>query len=277
VARVVDPVPVVVLAGFSLLALQRDRLLAENEAQRTAAISAQQLQRASSDALAEQLEAYREASLHFENLRNASLELMSYAPDSDAPKAERASLQGWQARNPEFDLTAWPECHSEFANSAATELAGFTKPPRAALLPQPPAWLGALTSEQASLGTKIETSDNPADCAALLKQFYALKPPPGAWANAQHQSLELEIKTLSPEAAFERVRTSGVSFSVSPSSTGLPLGQVACLRALRRIEAGAGFPDTGKQWLAHAALNTPFTADADGDCRSSPGGSHSPD
>jgi signal transduction histidine kinase len=249
--------PVLILVGFSLLALQRDRLLAEQEAQRTAAISAQQLQRAVSDALAEELEAYRAASLHFENLRNARLELMPYAPGSDAPKAERASLQGWQARHPEFDLTAWPECHSEFANSDATDLADFTKPPRAAPVPQPPAWLGALTSEQASLWTKIEASDHTDECAALMKQFYALKPPPGAWANVQQHPLELEIKALSPEAAFERLRTSWIAFSASPSSTGLPCGQVTCLRALRRFEAGTGFPDTGKQWIAHAALSTP--------------------
>jgi signal transduction histidine kinase len=249
--------PVVVLVGFSLFALQRDRLLAEKEAQRTAAISAQQLQRAVSDALAEELEAYREASLHFENLRNASLELASYASDSAAPKAESARLQGWQTRNPEFDLTGWPECHSEFANSEATELADFTKPPHAAPLPQPPSWLGALTGDQAGLLANIEASDNSNTCAVLMKQLYALKPPPGAWANAQHHSLELEIKALAPEAAFERLRTSGFAFSTSLSSAGLPLGQVACLRALRRIEAGAGFPDVGKQWIAHAALNTP--------------------
>src|SRR6478609_2001376 len=105
--------PMVILAGFSLVALRRDRLLAEREAQRTAAISAQQLQRTIADALVEQLEAYREASLHFENLRNATLELMTYAPDSQAPQAERALLQAWQTRNPEFDLNGWPECHSE--------------------------------------------------------------------------------------------------------------------------------------------------------------------
>lgn len=249
--------PVVVLAGFSLLALRRDRLLAEKEAQQAAAISAQQLQRAMADALAEELEAYREASLHFENLRNTTLELASYALDSQAPRAERASLQVWQGRHPEFDLNVWPECHSEMAASAAAEMATFTKPPDAAFVPQPPAWLGTLTPEQAVLWGMIETSTTPDACRELLKKFRALKPVREAQANAQLRLLELEAAALSSAAGFEHWRNSGSAYSDVPTSVGLPAGQVACLRALRRMENGGGFPEAGKQWIAYAALNSP--------------------
>ncbi len=249
--------PVVVLAGFSLLALRRDRLLAEKEAQQAAAISAQQLQRAVADALAEELEAYREASLHFENLRNATLELASYAADSQAPQAERASLQAWQARFPEFDLNVWPECHSELAISATAETATFTKPPDVAPVPQPPAWLGTLTSEQAALWGMLEASNTPDVCRDLLKKFRSRNPAHEAQANAQLRLLELEAEALPPAAGFERWRNSGSAFSDLPTSVGLPEGQVACLRALRRMESGGGFPEAGKQWIAHAALNSP--------------------
>lgn len=248
--------PVAVLAGFSLLALRRDRLLAEKEAQQAAAISAQQLHRAVADALAEELEAYREASLHFENLRNAMLELASYEPDSQAPQAERDSLQVWQRRHPEFDLNVWPECHSEVA-VGPVETATFTKPPDTAFVPQPPAWLGTLTPEQTGVWGMIEACKTSAACRELLKKFQALKPAREAQANAQLRLLELEAEALSPVAGFEHWRNSGSAFSDLPTSVGLPAGQMACLRALRRMESGGGFPEMGKQWIAHAALNSP--------------------
>jgi signal transduction histidine kinase len=248
--------PVVVLAGFSLLALQRDRLLAEREAQQAAAISAQQLQRAVADVLADQLEAYREASLHFANLRNATLELMLYAPSSEAPQAERASLQTWQTRNPEFDLNVWPGCHSEIVASDAAALAQHTKPPPVPDVPQPPTWLGALTSEQSKLWAQVEASEDAPACAQMLKQLYASRAGE-AWLNAQLHLLELETGAMTPAQAFERWRTADAAFSPALTSAGLPVGQVACLRALRRREDGGGFPESGKQWIAHAALNSP--------------------
>lgn len=248
--------PVAVLVGFSLFALRRDRLLAEKEAQQAAAISAQQLQRAVSDAMAAELEAYREASLHFENLRNARLELMHYAQGSEAPKAELASLQGWQTRHPEFDLTLWPECHSEIVPSESPALAQGTKPPWAAGLPQPPAWLRDLKPEQARLLAQIEASQDVQDCARKLKQLYDLRAG-DAWLNAQLHWLELETRAMSPAQAFERWQKADVAFSGAATSAGLPIGQVACLRELRRFEDRSGFPEAGKQWIAHAALNSP--------------------
>jgi signal transduction histidine kinase len=147
-------------------------------------------------------------------------------------------IKDWQRANPEIDLPAMPPSYGSVELSSVTTL------------PQPPDWLAQLNPAQRQLWqaakeSEFITKDSSATQAAIQK-FIASKPPKGARANAEYLLLLAETHGMDASEAVAQI----VEFSRSHwgdsdllTDAGLPVGQLICYQALRRLPDGAGLPE----------------------------------
>ena len=232
--------PVAALVCFGLYSLQQDRLIAEQEARESAAAIAQQLALAISMEGVQQLRDYREASFNLHGNRTADLGLSSWAGGRSTQEAAERRIEEWHQANPEIDITALPPADARLYIEEQPE----TMPPA------PPEWLGQLTADQQQLWLEAEESEfvakDSTKVQSLLERFIASKPPGGARANAEYLLLLAKIHGVpDPEAANQIAGSSRAlwGYSGDLTDTGLPIGQLICYQALRRLADGAGLPD----------------------------------
>jgi signal transduction histidine kinase len=232
--------PVVGLAWFGLYSLRQDRLLAEQEAREAGETLAQRLALAAGTEGAVQLRDYRNVSFSLQANRSADLGLSSWSGGRPTEDAEWQRIKEWQQANPEIDLATLPP------TDAGSDW--FSQPETAP--PQPPDWLGQLNPEQQQLWLAAKTSEFSArDFSAApvaIEKFLASKPPKGARANAEYFLLLAKTRGLANSDAVAQIAEFSRSHwgdSDEPTDAGLPLGQLICYQALRRLPDGAGLPE----------------------------------
>lgn len=232
--------PVAGLVWFGLYSLRQDRLLAEQEAREAGEILAQRLAQAISIGAVQHLRDYREASFSLHGNRTADLGLSSWSGGQPTQDAAWQRIKDWQEANPEIDLATLPPADASSYLEANPEMT----------LPQPPEWLGQLTAEQQQLWQAAKEAEFLAKdysaAQSALQKFIASKPPKGARANAEY--LLLLAKTHGMPAREAAAQIAGFSrslwgYSGEPTDAGLPVGQLICYQALRRLPDGAGLPE----------------------------------
>jgi len=230
--------PVAGLAGFGLYSLRQDRLLAEQEAHESGQILAQHLADAIGTEGAKQLRDYREACFGLHANRTADLGLSQWAGGAATESNAWQRIKEWQQANPEIDLAAQPPSD------------GSVKVSPESLLPQPPHWLAELNAEQRQLWqaakqAEFSSHDDSAAMAAIQK-FIESIPPKGARANADYLLLLAQTRGLATQPAVSQMADFSRAHwgsSSEPSDAGVPLGQLICYQALRRLPDGAGLPE----------------------------------
>ena len=240
--------PVAGLVGFGLYSLRQDRLLAEQEARDAGEALAQRLTLAISTETLDQLRDYREATFGLHANRTTDLGHSAWAGGQSSVDAAWQRIKDWQQANPELDLLTLPP---------ADAISYFEEQPEKAP-PQPPEWLGQLTSEQQQLwqaakDSEFITKDFSAAQIALQK-FIALKPPKGARANAEYLLLLAKTQGMPDReaaAVIARQSWSLWGYSGEPTEAGLPVGQLICYQALRRLPDGAGLPE---DFISHRTI-----------------------
>jgi signal transduction histidine kinase len=217
--------PVAGLAYFGLGSLRQDRVFAEQEARDSGEVLAQRLAQAIGIGTVQQLRDYRNANFALQ----ANLWLSpSWPGGAQMEDTERQ----WQQANPETDSAT-------FYADAQAEM----------MPPQPPDWLVQLNSDQRQLWQAAKESEfNAKDFStvkAAFSKFLATKPPKGARANAMYLPLIAKTQGMdAAEAAALIAQYSSTRWADSGQLTdsGLPLGQLICYQALRRLPDGAGLP-----------------------------------
>ncbi len=224
------------LVWFGLHSLRQDRLLAEQEAREAGENLAQRLALAISTEAAQQLRDFRAVSFRLLVNRLTDLGLMRAGPGDK----EWWRIKEWQQANPEIDLATLPP----------TDADNFVERKPEVMPPQPPEWLGQLTSEQQQLWQAAKDAEFVTqDFSALqvaLEKFIATEPPIGARANAEYLLLLAKTQPLpAPEAAAQisEAFQSLWRYSSQVTESGLPVGQLICYQALRRLPEGAGLPE----------------------------------
>src|SRR5208283_3425939 len=149
-------------------------------------------------------------------------------------------MKVWQQANPEIDLATLPPVD---ANSYL-ETQPETMPP------QPADWLGQLNAEQQQLWQAAKRAEFVAgDFSAAqvaIEKFIATKPPKGARANAEYLLLLAKTHGMAAGEAVSQIAEFSRSqwgYSDQPTDAGLPVGQLICYQALRRLPDGAGLPE----------------------------------
>lgn len=232
--------PVAGLACFGLYSLRQDRVLAEQDARDSAQVLAERLAQAISTDAAQQLRDYREANFALQGNRSADLGLSHSSGGSQTEGAEWQRIKEWQQANPEIDLATLPPTDANDYVEAQPEM----------MPPQPPDWLVQLNSNQQQLWQAAkETEFNARDFSATqraIEDFLAAKPPEGARANAEYLLLMAKTRGMSTTDALAQITEFSRSHwgdSDQATDAGLPLGQLICYQALRRLPAGAGLPE----------------------------------
>lgn len=230
--------PVAGLAGFGLYSLRQDRLLAEQEARESGEVLAQRLAKAIGTEGAQQLRDYREASFALHANRTADLGLSQWAGGAATESNAWQHIQAWQRANPEIDLATQPP--SDGSVKLSSEM----------LLSQPPHWLAELNSEQWQLWQAAKqaefVSHDESAAEAAIQKFIASNPPTGARANAEYLLLLAQTRGMAMPAAVSQMADFSRAHwgsSSEPSDAGVPLGQLICYQALRRLPDGAGLPE----------------------------------
>lgn len=231
--------PMLLLAAMAAWTLRQDRLLAAQEARSAGEILAQRIAQAVSTEGVEQLRNFRNVSFSLNANWSADLGISSWSGGQQTEDAEWQRIGNWQQANPEIDLLALPPVDS----------AGFIEKHPETMPPQPPAWLVELTPEQQPLWLAVKQADSSgADVdvvRATVDKFLASNPPSGARANAAYLLLLAQTRGLAAaDAVAEIVKFSRAhwGYSDEPTDAGLPLGQLICYQALRRLPDGAGLP-----------------------------------
>lgn len=232
--------PVVLLAGFGLYSLRQDRLLAEQEAREAGELLAQRMARVIADEGVGFLRDYCNASSSMAANLSADLGLSGWAGGAVTASNEWRRVQEWQRANPEIILSNLPPV----GRSAYDADRPLSMPPI------PPAWLAQLDSRQRQLWQTLQQLTTAArDESAISNEvadFLATAPPKGACANARYLLLLAQIRNLAPAEAVTKI--AGYSRaqwgnSSELSDAGLPLGQLVCYQALKRLPNGAGLPE----------------------------------
>jgi signal transduction histidine kinase len=232
--------PVAGLAGFGLYSLRQDRLLAEQEARESGEILAQRLAQAIGTEAVEPLRDYHNASEELYANRSTDLGVMGFGGGKKSQDEAWQRMKVWQQANPEIDLATLPPVD---ANSYL-ETQPETMPP------QPADWLGQLNPEQQQLWqaakrAEFVAGDFPA-AQAVIQEFIASKPPKGARANAEYLLLLAKTRGMAASEAVSQIAEFSRSqwgYSDQPTDAGLPVGQLVCYQALRRLPDGAGLPE----------------------------------
>jgi signal transduction histidine kinase len=232
--------PVAGLAGFGLYSLRQDRMLAEQEARESGEILAQRLAQAIGTEAAQSLRDYREASFALHANRSADLGLSQWSGGAPTESNAWQRIKEWQQANPEIELAKLPPADADSYLVAQPE----TMPP------QPPDWLGQLNPEQQQLWQATKESEFVAKdfsaAQSAIQKFIASKPPKGARANAEYLLLLAKTRGMDVTEAVPQIAEFSRSHwgdSSQPTDAGLPLGQLICYQALRRLPDGAGLPE----------------------------------
>ncbi|HEX9047856.1 MAG TPA: HAMP domain-containing sensor histidine kinase [Verrucomicrobiae bacterium] len=230
--------PVALLAGFGLYSLRQDRLLAEQEARESGQVLAQQLAQALGAGAAQQLRDYRQVSFDLQANLTADLGLSQWANGAADESNAWQRIKAWQQANPGIDLLSLPPTDGSWCEEHPE-----------AMPPQPPDWLGQLNPEQQRLwqaARQAEFAGGDSSAARpSLEKFIASNPPKGARANAEYLLLLVKTDGLATNEAVAQIAAFSRSHwgnSDERSDAGLPLGQLACYQALRRLPDGAGLP-----------------------------------
>jgi signal transduction histidine kinase len=230
--------PVVVLAGFGLYSLRQDRVLAEQEASESGEVLAQRLAEAIGSEAAQSLRDYREVSFDLHANWSTDLGMSSWAGGAQSESNAWQRIEDWRRANPEIDLAAMPPSDGSVKCSSVT------------MLPQPPDWLGQLNPEQQQLWQAAKRAELVAgDFSAAqvaIEKFLATKPPKGARANAEYLLLLAKTHGMAAREAVTQIAEFSRSHwgdSDQPTDAGLPVGQLICYQALRRLPDGAGLPE----------------------------------
>ena len=233
--------PVAGLAWFGLYSLRQDRLLAEQEARESCEMLAQRLTLAIGAEGVEQLRAYRNVSEELRSNRSTDLGVMEWQGGKKSQDEAWQRLKIWQQTNPDIDVLPLPPTDAE----------GYLVERAEKMPPQPPDWLGQLTSEQRQLWQAAKAAEFAAqDFSAAqmtLQKFIASKPPQGARANAEYLLLLARTHGMAPSEAAAPMAEASRSlwgYSSEPTEAGLPVGQLICYQALRRLPEGAGLPES---------------------------------
>jgi TolA-binding protein len=232
--------PVAGLAGFGLYSLRQDRLLAEQEARESGEVLAQRLAQAIGTESIKQFYDYREASFALHANRSADLGLSQWAGGAPTESNAWQRLKEWQQANPEIDLATLPLADANTFLGTEPEM----------MPPQPPDWLGQLNAEQQQLWQAAKRAELVAgDFSAAqvaIEKFIASNPPKGARANAEYLLLLAKTHGMAAREAVTQIAEFSRSHwgdSGQPTDAGLPVGQLICYQALRRLPDGAGLPE----------------------------------
>lgn len=232
--------PVAGLACFGLYSLRQDRVLAEQEAHDSGNVLAQRLAQAISTDAAQQLRDYRNASFSLHANRTADLGLSKWSGGAQTEETERQRIREWQQANPEIDLVTLPP----------TDANDYLVEQPETMPPQPADWLVRLNPIQQQLWQTAKQSEFSArdfsTTQAAIEKFLATKPPQGARANAEYLLLLAKTRGMAVSEAVTQIAEFSRSHwgnSDEPTEAGLPLGQLICYQALRRLPDGAGMPE----------------------------------
>jgi signal transduction histidine kinase len=245
--------PVVVLAALGLVSLRQDRALAEQQAKESAQILADQMAREAAPAVERTWSSYEwglaELLAWHDSEVGRGLTNVGQAPDSAEYRP------AFEIPHP-FSVPASPLRARCRVDAAGRPLAPRDYP----ATPAPPDWLSALGADQFQLWQAAQAAmtgrpDAPAEDA--LRQFLASNPPDEAKANAEFLQLQLRDRSLPAEAVFTNLLAFARQRAGAVSASGLPLGQLAALQALRVQSPGREFsPQTCAQF-APLVLDTP--------------------
>lgn len=233
--------PLVVLTLFGLFSLRQDRLLAEQAARAGGQSLAQQLAQAIGSESARQLRDYREASFDLEANRSTDLGLSQWKGGAIDESNAWQRVNQWQQANPEIDLLKQP----------TVEPSSYYEQQPETMPPQPPPWLSELNPQQQQLWQAAKQaefgSQDDSQAGEALQKFMASNPPEGARANAEYLLLltktrnQTDAEAVSHIAEFSRTHWGNAD---EHTDAGLPLGQLICYQALRRLPDGAGLPES---------------------------------
>ena len=232
--------PVGGLALFGLFSLRQDRILAQQEAKDLGKSIAQRLAQAISDDAAEQLRDYRNANFELDANRTSDLGFSQWAwVNGVTADTVRQHLETWQRNNPGIDLAQMPTCDC-WLSLQPERLSPKLYPE----VPQPPEWVHELTPEQSRLWQSAKelefNSTDPAATESAIEKFIASKPAKGAVANAELLRLFASTRGTSRVEAASVFARSNWRMSDQLTDAGLPVGQLICYQALRRLPDGAG-------------------------------------
>ncbi len=231
--------PVMGLAWFGLYSLRQDRLLAEQEARESGEVLAQRLAQAIGIEVVQSLRDYREVSFDLHANRSTDLGLSQWAGGALSESNAWQRIKDWQQANPEIDLFTLPP----------VDASSYYNPEPETMPPRPPDWLGQLNFEQQQLWQAVKDSEFIAKdfsaAQAALQKFIATKPPKGARANAEYLLLLAKTHGMAASEAAAQIAQQSRSlwgYSDQLTDAGLPVGQLICYQALRRLPDGAGLP-----------------------------------
>lgn len=232
--------PVVLLAGFGLYSLRQDRLLAEQEARESGAVLAQRIAQAVTTDGSGFLRDYRIVSSSLAANHSADLGLSSWGGGAVTESNEWQRIKTWQQANPEIDLFTLPP----------TDRDVYRADRHLQMPPEPPEWLTQLDSKQQQLWQALKQASlsirDDFTVSNLVEKFNASNPPKGARANANYLLLLAQTRNLPASNAVSRIAEYSRAHwgsSGEPSDAGLPLGQLICYQALKRLPDGAGLPE----------------------------------
>jgi signal transduction histidine kinase len=241
--------PVLVMAIVAITAIRNDRVSVEREARQLGAATATSLAQTVAQEVGQQLENYREASLNFNNQRAATLSLTTTNDDASRQNI-RQLIEAWQKSNPHLDLATLPPCNCRLADNRLLTLPPIEYPEA----PPPPAWVRELSPGQNDLwiaAQRAAYSSKDVDAAkTLLKDFLAGNPPAGARANAGLLLFELDTAALSAPELEKKIMDSWLLGTQQLSESGLPISQLACYLALRRLPDHSGLSQPLLQTVA---------------------------
>ncbi len=240
--------PVILLAGFGLFSLRQDRLLVEQEAKQSAELLAQRIAKAVATDGGNFLRDYRNNSSSLAASDSTVLGLSGWSGGEVSRSNELQRIENWQRANPEINLSALPPAGS----------VGYEADRPLPMPPSPSEWLAQLDTRQQSLWQTLQqaalSSRDETIVSNLVETFLATKPPKGARANARYLLLLAQARNLPPaEAVLKIADYSWTNWGNSGelSDAGLPLGQLICYQALKRLPDGAGLP---KNFIRHNAI-----------------------
>jgi signal transduction histidine kinase len=240
--------PVLVMAIVAVTAIRNDRVSVEREARQLGAATATSLAQAIAQEVGQQLEEYREVNLNFNNQRAA---ILSLGPTNAASSQSIIELiEAWQKSNPHLDLATLPPCNCRLTENRLLTLPPIEYPE----IPPPPAWVRELSPGQNDLWIAAQraaySTKDAAAAKALLNQFLAANPSTGARANAGLLLFELDSTVLSAPELAKKILDSWLLGTQQLSESGLPISQLACYLALRRLPDHSGLPQSLLQTVA---------------------------
>ncbi len=245
--------PVVLLAGFGLVSLRMDRTMAEQQARDAAQASADQLAQQFGRRLESELSIYR-------NSHSAMVARWEQVLDSQRRTAQQ-NLDSPEIRGTggSLDTDLVPDPGAPVLLTAQGEIAS----PFKGIVGRAPEWMMGLSPKERQLWFSAQAALAAGALEPAAAHLDALLGEPlsaDARANALYLETDRETQRVSADEAMAAWRQFSREHPLALGEAGLPLNQIALLRALRFAPDGSGFAPEDPQeiWGQCQTVATPL-------------------